>query len=63
MSKRRDVAWDHRRSRKNIHVGKVSVFFRGASWHIYYRKDGSRGMESRLIGFVARTKISASTYE
>jgi len=40
MSKRRDVAWDHRRSRKNIHVGKVSVFFRGASWHIYYREDG-----------------------
>ncbi|MHC4248167.1 MAG: tyrosine-type recombinase/integrase [Planctomycetota bacterium] len=40
MSKRRDVAWDRRRSRKNIHVGKVSVFFRGASWHIYYREDG-----------------------
>lgn len=40
MSKRRDVAWDHRRSRKYIHVGKVSVFLRGASWHIYYREDG-----------------------
>ncbi len=40
MAKHREVAWDHRRSRKNIHVGKVSVFFRGASWHIYYREDG-----------------------
>ncbi len=23
-----------------MHVGKVTVFFRGASWHIYYREEG-----------------------
>ncbi len=40
MGKSAHVSWDRRKSRRNIHVGKVSVFFRGASWHIYYRENG-----------------------
>lgn len=40
MARSTAVAWDGRRSRRNIHVGNVSVFFRGASWHIYFREGG-----------------------
>ncbi|MHC4251766.1 MAG: hypothetical protein ACYS9X_21815, partial [Planctomycetota bacterium] len=40
MGRSAHVSWDRRKSRRNIHVGKVSVFFRGASWHIYYRENG-----------------------
>ena len=40
MGKSAHVSWDRRKSRRNIHVGEVSVFFRGASWHIYYRENG-----------------------
>ena len=37
---RREVLRDHRRSSQNIHVGKVSIFKRAASWCIYYRENG-----------------------
>jgi integrase len=34
------ISVDRRRSSRNVHVGLVTVFFRGASWHIYYREGG-----------------------
>ena len=40
MPRRGEVVRDRRRSTRNIHVGRVSVFFRGASWYVYYREGG-----------------------
>ena len=41
MGKTAHILRDHRRSQKYIHVGKVTVYPRGASWHIYFRENGT----------------------
>ena len=46
MARFAHTAWDRRRSRRYAHIGKVSVFFRGASWCIYYREAGRARRES-----------------
>ncbi len=40
MAPKGRVLRDRRRSTRHVHVGKVTVFHRGASWYIYYRESG-----------------------
>ena len=73
MSKARAVVRDRRRSRKYIHLGKVTVVSPGASWYIYYRDNGgaprisvgpdrkeAEGRISRHPAFAGRTPLPAS---
>ena len=41
MGKIAHILRDRRRSKKYIHVGKVTVYPRAASWHIYFRENGT----------------------
>lgn len=41
MRKSAHILRDCRRSKKYIHVGKVTVYPRAASWHIYCRENGT----------------------
>ena len=40
MPRNSGVIRDRRRSTKYIHVGQVTVYPRGAYWHLYYRENG-----------------------
>ena len=40
MSNPDAVLVDHRRSRRHIHIGRVTVFRRGAAWCLYFRERG-----------------------
>jgi integrase len=40
VSRENGMLRDARRERRYLHVGRVTVYPRGASWHLYYREGG-----------------------
>jgi len=40
MTRRQELLRDHRKSTRNVHIGRVSIYRRAASWCIYYRENG-----------------------